>query len=169
MDAFKHFSIPYLGLKAGLHEFKFEIDNTFFQHFESSPISEGSFKISLEVDKRPDFGVMELRCLGQVVVTCERCLNPFSLPQDTEATIHIKYGEENIDDDEVIYITHDTSHLNVAQIIYEIIVVSLPMLKMHEDEQDCDPEVIKRMKKSDLNENTGNPFWESLKGFESDN
>ena len=34
MEAMKEFTIPFVGLKEGKHQFEFTIDNTFFAHFE---------------------------------------------------------------------------------------------------------------------------------------
>ena len=41
MDVLKEFTIPFVGLKDGEHEFLFTIDNKFFNHFEFTDFKKG--------------------------------------------------------------------------------------------------------------------------------
>jgi len=39
------YNIEFKGLKEGLHDFEYEVDNTFFAHFEESLVDNGKVKI----------------------------------------------------------------------------------------------------------------------------
>lgn len=162
MKVLDHFSVPYQGLKNGMHTFHFQVDDTFFECFESALVKRGSFEVTLDIDKRPDMAVASFILEGEAEVTCDRCLGEFMLPLDTEFVLHIKYGTGDDSEDEVMFIDEDTHQVNFAQPIYEWICLSLPMVKAHEDVADCDPEVIQRLKDSGDDSDDNSP-WSSLK------
>jgi uncharacterized protein len=170
MKVLDHFDVPYLGLKNGSHTFHFEVEDSFFQEFEGSQIKRGQFKVKLELDKRPDMGIADITCDGSVTIPCDRCLSDFSMPINADLHLHIKYGEVILDNEEVVYISQDTSKVNFAQHIYEIITISLPMIRMHDDVQDCDQDVIKKMHipvEEEDQEETNR--WGALKNLNLDN
>lgn len=162
MKVLDHFSIPYQGLKNGMHTFHFQVDDAFFECFEAALVKRGNFEVTLDLDKRPDMAIAEFTLTGAAEVTCDRCLGEFMLPMDTFFTLHIKHGAGDEAEDEVMFIDVETSKVNFAQPIYEWICVSLPMFKSHEDEADCDQEVISRLKDGADNDSDVGP-WSSLK------
>jgi uncharacterized metal-binding protein YceD (DUF177 family) len=168
MKTLDHFSIPYRGMKNGMHTFRFQVDNEFFKCFENSLIDVGNINVELDLDRRSDLAIADFRCKGTVLVTCDRCLLGFDLPIETEFTLHIKEGDADPDEDEIIYINEYTSNLNVAQYIYEWITLSLPMVRMHEDINSCDPQVINKLNVvSDKSEDDN--IWSNLKNMNFEN
>lgn len=165
MKVLDHFSIPYQGLKNGLHSYQFDVDAAFFNEFENSPISNGEFVVNLELDKRSDLAIAEFDFNGTVTVNCGRCLADFDMPMDGEYTLHIKYGEAIGDEDEVMFVDPDVSSINFAQFIYESICISLPMVVLHPDLRECDPEIIRRMSFEEEAEKSTNEIWKDLKGL----
>lgn len=155
-------------MKNGMHTFHFDVDDGFFEMFEKSIIQRGSVKVDLNFDRRSDLGVAEFHCEGSVVVNCDRCLLDFDYTIDTEFTLLIKEGEVDPNEDEVIFVDEFTSTINVAQFIYEWISISLPMVRMHEDIADCDPDVIKKLNGSD-SESDISSIWTNLKNMNFEN
>ncbi len=49
------YNIEFKGLKEGLHEFDFELDNKFFEHFEGSLVDKGDANIDVLLEKRSTF------------------------------------------------------------------------------------------------------------------
>ena len=47
MTLLDHFSVPYKGLKSGLHKLTFDIDTAFFQEFDSTIKVENRFNVLL--------------------------------------------------------------------------------------------------------------------------
>ena len=161
----QYFSVPYLGLQNGEHEFLFDINNSFFKAFESELKVNESFGVKLYLDKRHDMSDAEFTFSGNLWVVCHRCLSPFSIPIDGSFVLRIKFGEVDNNEDEVLFISEETSVVNFAQIIYEYIVLTLPLVTMHENIDDCDQDIINKMnsKSEDLKSNS---IWKGLDGLD---
>ncbi|MFM2392461.1 MAG: hypothetical protein RLZZ546_438 [Bacteroidota bacterium] len=168
MKVLEHFSIPYQGLKNGMHTFWFEVENVFFEAFEESFIKQGGFKVKLDLDKRPDMAIAIFECDGYVVLPCDRCLLDFEMPLSLEFKLHIKYGAPDPNEDEVMFIDLETSKINFAQYIYEWICISLPMVRMHSDIKNCDPLMIEKLSNNSI-ENEDDNIFSKLKNIKFDN
>ncbi|MBK8388721.1 MAG: DUF177 domain-containing protein [Saprospiraceae bacterium] len=165
MNVLDHFSVPYLGLKNGIHQINFEVDDSFFLTFENSYVEGGKLKVEMSLDKRSDLAVADFIFDGNVRVTCDRCLQSFDHPIEGDSKLHIKIGLQDPDQDEVLFIDQETSSINFASYIYECICLLLPMSITHEDIDDCDPEMIAKLNKTN-DDATKNDIWNSLKGLD---
>ncbi|HMP28334.1 MAG TPA: DUF177 domain-containing protein [Saprospiraceae bacterium] len=148
MNVLDHFSIPYKGLKIGIHHFKFEVDTPFFETFEKAYVTAGNLIGLLELDKRSDLAIASLNIKGEVYVPCDRCLDQLDYPIDGDFKLHIKFSKVEEEQDEVIFIDPDSSHINFAKFVYDSICLSVPLVKYHEYEDDCNPEIIKKLNES---------------------
>ncbi len=52
MKALKEYEIPFVGLKEGMHDYRFTIDNRFFDRFEYSEIHEGEVFVDLRMERK---------------------------------------------------------------------------------------------------------------------
>jgi len=52
LKSLQQYSIPFTGLKLGVHNFEFEVNDAFFGEFEYSLVKSGSLKVELELDKQ---------------------------------------------------------------------------------------------------------------------
>src|SRR5690606_29009408 len=84
---------------------------------------------------------------GTVELICDRSLEPFDYPLNTTEKLLYKYGPEEQEINEEIYIiTRDTPKIALAQLIYEFILLAIPAKKIHPDykvemdEEDFDEE-----------------------------
>ena len=67
---------------------------------------------------------------GQVKIPCDITTEFFDLPIDTAFRLVVKFGSlENHDDDEILILPHGSHEIQVAQYIYETIVLSVPQKK----------------------------------------
>lgn len=164
MNVLDHFSVPFKGLKNGLHHFKFDIDDAFFGAFENAYVSKGKLTGNLKLDKRPDLAIADLALEGNVETPCDRCLKDFLLPVEGSYTLHIKTGHSDEEYDEVIFVDAEESHINFATFVYDCVCLSLPMTKVHESEQDCDPEMIARLNASKPSSKVES-VWTALTGI----
>ena len=71
------YSIEFKGLEEGLHDFEFEIDDKFFEHFEESLIDSGKVTIKVTFEKRSAFLKLHLKIKGWVTLVCDRCLDNY--------------------------------------------------------------------------------------------
>jgi len=166
MKAQKQFIIPFESLKIGSHDFHFEIDQKFFEDFNSTEISKGNFKVDLILEKLSTMLVLNFSINGSVEFSCDRCLENFDYPLKTSHKLFIKFGEETLEEsDEVYVLASNRVDIDVSQFIYEYIILALPARRVHE-EKDCDPQVIKMLKKSvkpQPKNETNDPRWDALK------
>ncbi|MEM8908525.1 MAG: DUF177 domain-containing protein [Bacteroidota bacterium] len=169
MESFNHFSIPIQGLKDGVHPFEFQVDSVFFRLFEDSPIEKGHFTVQLSFDKRPDMIVLDFDLAGTVGTACDRCLAAIQLPVKDQQQLIIKYGLEEKEEAEVIYIYRETSEFNVAKYIYEYICLAMPMIKVYDCEREnprvCNEEVFKYLDQKEEEAPSENPIWDQLKNL----
>lgn len=177
MSVLKVFTIPLLGLKTGMHEFDFEVNSDFFAEFEESPISEANFKVKLYLDKRPDeMLVLVFTFQGTTAAECDRCLAEIQLPVKGEEQLVVKYADTAKEEAEVVYLAKGTPEINVARYIYEFIILSLPIIKVYDCEEEdplpCDVVMLDKLEainneseEEDKGEEGGSSVWDALKGL----
>lgn len=166
------FSIPVSGLRDGTHGFNFEVDAAFFAAFSESPVQQGALQVHLDFDKRPGMFVLEFDISGRVVTPCDRCLETIQLPIEGRHRLLVKFSdEERPDEADVVYVSPELEKLNVAQYVYEFIILSLPMVKVYDCENDedavCNEDMLSYLEEdADSGSETieeANPIWDELK------
>ncbi len=171
MKALIPFSIPVSGLRDGLHQYDFTVDKAFLAAFPDTPVEEGDLRVHLDFHKRPAMFVLEFTVEGTVRAACDRCLENINLPVSGEHRIVVKFSEEErADEAEVVYVAPTLEELDVSPYVYEFVVLSLPLVKVYECEDDenapCNEEMLSYLEKSedtDPGEETPNPIWDELK------
>ena len=168
MDALVAYTLPVKGLGVGIHRFDFEIGQEFFEHFESSPIGEAQIELQLEFDKRIDMYVLDFDFSGTVRTECDRCLALINLPIANQQQLVVKFSHEPGDEDaDIVYVSPDIEQFNVSRYIYEYLVLSLPMIKVYDCQNDdprpCDEEMLKRLESKENEETAPNPIWDELR------
>jgi uncharacterized metal-binding protein YceD (DUF177 family) len=165
----REYQIPHAGLKDGVHHFNYEIGPGFFTHFEGSQISEARIFIDLAFDKKDRLFVLNFDISGSIRTECDRCGQPFDLPVHGNHTIYVKVGdarEEDVDSEEVVWISEGEAILDVSGMIYEFIHLSIPMHITHPDRPDgspgCDPEILKLLSSPDGDQSGTDPRWNLL-------
>ena len=154
MESLELYTVLFKGLSLGSHEFDWKIDDKFFAMYEMSEISDAGVDVRLTLLKRSDF--MELRFVldGWVEVACSRCLDPLKLDLASEAKMYVKFGSHSDEDDseenDVIILPYGEDRLNVAQYLYEYAHLSLPIRRVHPDDDatgqsSCNAEMIKKL------------------------
>ncbi len=135
MKFWRTFDIEVIKFLEGIHEINFEIGDSFFQHFEDNELVKNG-KLTARVIMKVGANVIEMdfHIAGKVTLTCDRSLEAYDQPLDFHEKMIYKYGaEEKEIDENVIMITRDTPKVNVAQLIYEFILLALPLKKIHPD------------------------------------
>lgn len=145
----RKYSIPFKGLKDGWHDFRFDIDKVFFDEFDSSEIKEGILIAEISLYKEPQLIEIDFFIHGTVEVTCDRCLDIFTMPVQYKGKLYFKFGEEFVElTDEIIILATGQIEINIAQYLYEFICLSLPYTKIHPDingKSGCNPDMIKKL------------------------
>jgi uncharacterized metal-binding protein YceD (DUF177 family) len=125
----KAFDIEVIKYKEGLHEVDFPIRDAFFQQVEGNDLLEkGNLTARVKIDKGANLIELTFHIVGNVT------LETFEHPLDFTEKMIYKFGSEVKEIDEsVMMITRDTPSINVAQLIYEFILLALPLKKIHPD------------------------------------
>ena len=128
MKDLKQFNVPFIGLKLGKHSFQYQIDNTFFEYFDFHEFENASLEVELFLEKKTTLLELKFNSKGFVNVLCDVSLEPFDLAIEDSFSLVVKFGEEyNDDNEEILILPHEEYQINVAQYIYELIVLSIPL------------------------------------------
>jgi uncharacterized protein len=171
VNKLKEFNIPISGLKEGNYEYKLVVDHTFFANFENSLVDGGEIKLNLKMEKLSNLIILNFDFKGTIETICDRCTDPLKTKVRGEDKIFVKYGEENDElAENVLVIHHDAHEIELAQTIYEMVVLSKPSKNVHTKEFDCNQEVIKRLKEYQIKatEET-DPRWSALNKLKNTN
>jgi uncharacterized metal-binding protein YceD (DUF177 family) len=177
MSRRREFEIAFVGLKPGIHEYNYSIDDKFFEPFQQQDFHKCKAHVKLLLDKKSSFMQLKFEVGGTMEVTCDRCNNNLPLELWDEFNITVKMVEDpelmngQEDDPDMYYIAQGDSHIDVANWIYEFINLSLPMQKTCQYEKMdgpfCNVAALDLLKKMEPEENIvkENPIWKGLEKF----
>ena len=176
MSRRREFEIAFVGLKPGVHEYNYSIDDRFFEAFQQQDFRNCNAQVKLFLEKKSGFMLLRFEIGGKLEVTCDRCNNNLPLDLWDEFAITVKMVEDpevmngQEDDPDVYYISRGESHIDVASWIYEFINLSIPMQKTcgyeKMDGPDCNKAAMEMLRKLDAGEMPKeNPIWKDLKKF----
>jgi len=131
----RNYDIDIVRLREGKHTFSFDVNNEFFSQFEDNNlVTNGDLKVRVVLNKDVNLIEALFEIEGTVELTCDRSLETFDYPLNAVEKVLYKYGAEEQEINEEIYIiTRDTPRLRLAQLIYEFILLALPAKKIHPD------------------------------------
>lgn len=168
--ALDKYRVNIVGLSINTHHFNYEFGDAFFDQYGKDLISEGSFVANVSIDKRETFLDVEFDIKGIARLICDRSLDLFDYPIDTQNKVLFKFGEEDQEiSDEIVIIHRDTVSLELGQYIYEFICLAVPMKKLHprfqeEEDSENDELIYSSSKEKDDNDNNeSDPRWDALK------
>lgn len=146
----ENFIIPLNGLATGQTFFAWTVGKEFFESFENAEIIDAELDASVVTEKSGRYLGIDASVVGHVVVECDRCLEPLSMPVDVKIQLSIKYGSEESADDrqegerEIVFVPETDAEFDMSQIIYDYVCLALPMQRIHEDGE-CNPEALKHL------------------------
>lgn len=158
--------LPIAGLSIGYHDFEYQINDDFFDSFDFSEVKKGSIKVNLNVEKHERELILTFKFNGNVCIACDRCNDEYEQPIENEAVIYLRYGnayEEETDD--VIMIPAEEGEFDVSSLIYEYIILALPIHRVHQDVSQCNQDVIDYLERTVIVESEDDeidPRWKCL-------
>lgn len=160
----KEYQIPIQGLKVGSHQYKFHIKKDFFEHFEYNELFDADISVVVTLDKKERLSELEVALDGTVNLSCDRCLEDLQIDILSINKMIIKMSDrfEEISE-ELIQIDEKQNVFDIAQYIYEYVVLAIPSKNTH-DEQDCSTKMLEVLDElSAVNEELTDPRWDQLK------
>jgi|MDTD01.1.fsa_nt_gb uncharacterized protein len=147
--------------------YNFEIDSAFFSAFEESTIKNGEIDIKVEIERTGNNFPTIIEGEGTVKLECDRCLRTIDFPTKSRLELIVKLSEtQKEDEDEIVYVPAGEAVFHMAQHIYDMVYLSLPIRKTCEEAnipKGCDPKVIEKLNSRDDDDNNADPRWEKLK------
>lgn len=147
MKKLKEYEIGIAKLSNKTHQYEFDMDDSFFALFGGEIILGGNMHADVELEKSETLLTLHFDIKGTVRLTCDRSLEEFDQPVDVQEDLIMKFGPEDKElDDNLWQIQTDTQQINVAQHLYDYIVLSLPMKKLHprflEEDEDSEDDIL---------------------------
>lgn len=178
MKSLKEFVIPFVGLKEAEHHFEFEIDNAFFEHFEYDDFNNVDVKVNLTLNKKTTLLELHFKAEGNVNINCDVTNEPYNENISNAFDLVVKFGQEyNDENTDILIVPHGTFEINVQQYIYELIVLAVPIKRVHPGVEDgtLDSEILKRLEELSPKEEEDktpegeiDPRWDTLKKLLTD-
>lgn len=178
MMELKDFTIPFIGLKEGKHQFEYQIDNSFFELFDFDEFNKSTINATLEFHKKTTMLELAFNATGTVNVNCDVTNEPFELPIEGNLNLIVKFGHEyNDENEEILIVPHGEYEINVAQYIYEMIVLAVPSKRIHPGIEDgtLQSDILEKLEelqpgteKKETEEEI-DPRWNTLKKLLTDN
>ena len=180
MKKLNEFLIPFIGLKLGKHQFEYQINKAFFESFDYDEFESADIKVSVVFDKKNTMLELNFKHKGTIHVPCDLTNEMFDFPIKGKLKVIVQFGEEyNDDNDELLILPHGEHEINISQIIYEMIALSIPFRKVHPGVKDgtLDSEALRKLNElrveevKEENNNTEDnidPRWDKLKQLLTD-
>ena len=178
MKDLKEFDISFIGLKEGNHQFEYIIENKFFDFFKYDEFNNSNVKVDLSFLKKATMFELNFQFSGWVEVACDLTNELFHQPIEAEIDLIVNFGNEyNDENEELLVIPHSEFKINVAQYIYEAIVLNVPLKRIHPGVEDgtLESDVLEKLKEleiKDLDEEIEeqdikeiDPRWNKLKEY----
>ena len=179
MKKTKDYLIPFVGLKIGKHHFEYQINNKFFDLFDYDEFQNSDIKVTVVLEKKSNMLEINFKHNGIVNVPCDVTGEDFDLPIKSKMKLIVRFGEEfNNDNEELLILPFGEFEIDVAQYIYEMIVLSVPLRRVHPGVKDgtLESEALKKLnelavkekKEENKKEDNIDPRWDKLKQLLTD-
>ena len=179
MKQLNEFLIPFIGLKLGKHQFDYQINKAFFDSFKYDDFESSDIKVTVVLEKKSTMLELNFKHKGTVHVPCDLTNEMFDMPIKGKLKLIVQLGDAfNDDNDELLILPHGEYQIDVSQTIYEMIVLSIPLKRVHPGIKagTLDTEALKKLKELSVSETKEehkeeeniDPRWDKLKQLLTD-
>ena len=179
MKPLKAYDIQFVGLKLGKHIYDYEINQTFFEYFEFDEFNTINVNLNIHLEKKTTLLELNFFGNGSVNINCDVSNEPYNQPINFNFNLVVKFGQEyNNENDSILIIPHGSYEINIAQYIYELIVLSIPQKRIHPGVEDgtLNSEILRKLEdlspnddlKGESSSNDVDPRWNKLKKLLTD-
>ena len=135
MDKLKNYNIIFTSLPLGKSDFTFELSQSFFELFDIEQDFENPNIIAtIILEKKSTMLELEIQLKGTITVPCDLTGELFEQEISNKAELIVKFGDEFDDtDNEIWIIPREEYQINIAQVLYELAMLSVPTKRIHPD------------------------------------
>lgn len=148
----REFSVDLMKLKEGVYDFEFDLEESFFTAYESSPITSCTLKSTIRLEKRADHIDMIVTTKGLVDTDCDRCTADIKLPVEGKEEWFFRKSDED-NDPQIEILEVGQTELDLARYIYESAVMAMPAVHVYDcdavDSPPCNMVVLDRLQSSE--------------------
>jgi uncharacterized metal-binding protein YceD (DUF177 family) len=179
MKVSNEFLIPFSGLKLGKHQFNFQINNAFFENFDYDEFNSSDIKVSVVLEKKSTIMELLFSHKGSINIPCDLTSEDFDLAIKGKIKLVVQFGDTfNDENEELLILPHGEHQIDLSQYIYEMIVLSIPIKRIHPGVKDgsLQSEALDKLKKLSTEEPKKeenkeieiDPRWDKLKQLLTD-
>lgn len=142
-------------MKDGETSFSYSLDKSFMNHFSDPGFNDMSVTAAVNVLKVRQSYEFSFVLKGWISVDCDRCLESFDIPVDFSATLHVNKGDTHDEDGEIVILKSDEQQLNIARYLYEYVMFSMPVRRVHPGDPvrgpGCNPQMLEKLRALGMN------------------
>ncbi len=171
---YKQFDIKVGNRKEGIYNEHLNVNHLFFEKHINDYVSDGNVDIDLTIDCRERMIFLTFDMKGYLISTCDLCLESLTLPINCTEKLILKVTENitdiNNNDESIVFISKNDYLYNVEQIIFEYLMMTIPIRKEHSNTNDdmCNQDMLnllKQFERSNKQDEMGNAMWNALKNI----
>ena len=170
----KNYVIKFAGLAEGTHKYEYQISKTFLEEFDIEDICDVDLYLKLSLEKKERMLTFLFDIKGSIVVLCDKCLEPLTVPMSINQTYYVKFGESYEELDENMCVIPETEHsFDLSDLIYDYIMLYKPMRCVHGEvdgsDEVCELDIPDLLEVPEFAEETEtDPRWDVLKQIKFD-
>ncbi len=139
----KEYIIQFKGLKPEKHQFNYLVEKKFFDAYKYDDFIDSNVEVLLDFNKGATIFELLFSISGSVLINCDVSGEEFNQSIEGSLNLIVKFGDEfNNDNEEILIIPHNEYELDISQYIYELIILSVPVKRIH-------PKIVNGTLKSD--------------------
>ncbi|MDE7092977.1 MAG: DUF177 domain-containing protein [Muribaculaceae bacterium] len=157
---------------------------------ENTDVRDADVNVVLTLVYNGNFYDLTFDVTGTVTLLCDRCLDNLDVPIEAQYHVVVKFGESYDDSsDEMLVIPESDNYLNVAYLIYDTVMLAIPIKHVHplgkcnramsallrkhrsqSGDDDLENQLIDEMDDMDADqpEPAADPRWDALKKLQDD-
>lgn len=178
MKPLKEFTIPFIGLKLGTHHYNYIIEKSFFEFFEYEDFNDAHVNVDVSLIKNTTLLELNFKISGSVNINCDLTNEPFNQTIENNFDLVVNFGDEYNDENiDILILPHGAYEINIQQYIYELIVLAVPIKRVHPGVEDgsLSSEILEKLKElspkldNEIKEDKDiDPRWNTLKKLLTD-
>ena len=131
MCSLEQFKIDFKSLASEETTLDYDLKDSYFESLDDSELKQGALHVSVSIRKATGFFELFFHTEGTVTVSCDRCLDDMSQEIEADNRLIVKLGAVNSEEDDLITVSEDEGILDLSWIIYEFIVLAIPIKHVH--------------------------------------
>lgn len=123
---------------------EYSITDDMLTSVENTLVKGGQLTASVTAQQAPEGLRLTIHTAGKAVVECDRCLDDMEVDIDTTNSLSVQTADRFEDADDIIYVEKSQKELDLWPMVYDFIVLALPVTHVHPEGQ-CNKEMAEKL------------------------